>query len=63
MELGFVIDHRVCIGCHACTVARKAEHDIAGGDFRTWVKHVEQDEFGEGVRSLLEKREPEFIAQ
>ncbi|MEE3149874.1 uncharacterized protein METZ01_LOCUS348667, partial [marine metagenome] len=28
MNYGFVIDNRLCIGCHACTVACKSEHDI-----------------------------------
>src|SRR5690348_14302168 len=31
MKYGFVIDQRKCIGCHACTVACKAEHDIPIG--------------------------------
>lgn len=42
MDLGFVIDHRKCIGCHACTVACKAENDVPVGSFRTWVKYVEK---------------------
>ncbi|MHA2099010.1 MAG: 4Fe-4S dicluster domain-containing protein [Candidatus Kariarchaeaceae archaeon] len=39
---GFVIDNRKCIGCHACTVACKAEHDVPVGVNRTWVKYVEK---------------------
>ena len=27
-KYAFVIDQRKCIGCHACTVACKAEHDV-----------------------------------
>ena len=27
-RLGFVIDQRTCIGCHACTVACKAENGV-----------------------------------
>jgi Fe-S-cluster-containing dehydrogenase component/formate-dependent nitrite reductase membrane component NrfD len=42
MKYGFVIDHRKCIGCHACTVACKAEHQVPVGAFRTWVKYVEK---------------------
>lgn len=38
---GKVIDHRKCIGCHACTVACKAEHLVALGVTRTYVKQVE----------------------
>ncbi|MCB9245245.1 MAG: polysulfide reductase NrfD [Flavobacteriales bacterium] len=42
MKYGFVIDNRKCIGCHACTVACKSEHDVAIGVNRTWVKQVEK---------------------
>lgn len=42
MDLAFLIDHRKCIGCHACTVACKAENDVPVGEFRTWVKYVEK---------------------
>src|SRR5438552_1275990 len=45
IKLGFVIDHRKCIGCHACTVACKSENDVPLGVFRTWVKYVEKGEF------------------
>ncbi len=42
MNYGFIIDNRKCIGCHACTVACKSEHDVAVGVNRTWVKYVEK---------------------
>src|SRR3989440_294983 len=42
MRYGFVIDHRKCIGCHACTVACKEENQVPLGTFRTWVKYVEK---------------------
>jgi Fe-S-cluster-containing dehydrogenase component/formate-dependent nitrite reductase membrane component NrfD len=45
MNFGFVIDNRKCIGCHACTVACKSEHDVPIGVNRTWVKYVEKGEF------------------
>ncbi len=45
MRLGFLIDQRKCIGCHACTVACKAEHDVPLGVNRTWVQYVERGEF------------------
>lgn len=45
MRYGFVIDQNRCIGCHACTVACKEEHNIAVGVFRTWVKYVERGTF------------------
>ncbi len=50
MQYGFVIDHRRCIGCHACTVACKAENDVPLGNFRTWVKYVEKGTFPEVKR-------------
>jgi Fe-S-cluster-containing dehydrogenase component/formate-dependent nitrite reductase membrane component NrfD len=42
---GFVIDNRKCIGCHACTVACKSEHQVPIGVDRTWVKYVEKGTF------------------
>jgi Fe-S-cluster-containing dehydrogenase component/formate-dependent nitrite reductase membrane component NrfD len=45
MRYGFVIDQDRCIGCHACTVACKEEHQVPIGVFRTWVKHIEKGEF------------------
>ncbi|MFZ4427200.1 MAG: 4Fe-4S dicluster domain-containing protein [Saprospiraceae bacterium] len=45
MKYGFIIDNRKCIGCHACTTACKAEHQVPLGVNRTWVKQVEKGEF------------------
>lgn len=45
MRYGFVIDHRKCIGCHACTVACKSENEVPLGTFRTWVKYIEKGEY------------------
>src|SRR4051794_21993074 len=42
---GFLIDNRKCIGCHACTVACKSEHQVPLGVDRTWVKYIEKGEF------------------
>ena len=52
MQLGFVIDHSRCIGCHACTVACKSENEVPLGSFRTWVKYTERGEFPQVKRSF-----------
>lgn len=45
MRYGFLIDHKKCIGCHACTVACKEENGVPLGAFRTWVKYIEKGVF------------------
>ena len=45
MNYAFIIDNRKCIGCHACTVACKAEYDTPIGVNRTWVKYIEKGRF------------------
>jgi Fe-S-cluster-containing dehydrogenase component len=45
VQFGFVIDQSRCIGCHACTVACKAENEVPLGSFRTWVKYDEKGVF------------------
>jgi Fe-S-cluster-containing dehydrogenase component/formate-dependent nitrite reductase membrane component NrfD len=40
-----LLDSDSCIGCHACTVACKSEHDVPLGVNRTWVKYVETGSF------------------
>lgn len=44
-RLGFVLASDSCIGCHACTVACKSEHDVPLGVNRTWVKYIETGAF------------------
>lgn len=39
---GFLIDLRRCVGCRACQVACKVEHDVPMDVYRTWVKEVEK---------------------
>ncbi|MEX2243374.1 MAG: 4Fe-4S dicluster domain-containing protein [Fimbriimonadaceae bacterium] len=56
MQYGFVINQETCIGCHACTVACKAENDVPVGGFRTNVKYVESGKFPEVRRSFLVQR-------
>jgi Fe-S-cluster-containing dehydrogenase component/formate-dependent nitrite reductase membrane component NrfD len=50
MRYGFVIDQNRCIGCHACTVACKEEHQVPLGVFRTWVKAIEKGRFPHSSR-------------
>lgn len=49
---GFVIDQETCIGCHACTVACKTEHEVPLGVNRTWVKYVETGAWPDTTRSF-----------
>ena len=51
-RLGFVLDSDSCIGCHACTVACKSEHDVPIGVNRTWVKYIETGQFPDVSRKF-----------
>ncbi len=50
---GMLIDLRRCIGCHACSVACKAEFDVPLGSFRSWVEYVEKGNYPNVSRSFL----------
>lgn len=39
---GILIDLRRCVGCHACTVSCKTEHEVPLGDFRMRVRYLER---------------------
>ncbi|KAF0246328.1 MAG: 4Fe-4S [Planctomycetota bacterium] len=52
MRYGFVLDQDKCIGCHACTVACKEEHNVPLGVFRTYVKYVEKGKFPDTQRKF-----------
>jgi Fe-S-cluster-containing dehydrogenase component/formate-dependent nitrite reductase membrane component NrfD len=52
MRYGFALDQGTCIGCHACTVACKTEHEIPVGQFRTWVKYVEKGDYPSTTREF-----------
>ena len=49
-RLGFLLESDSCIGCHACTVACKSEHDVPIGVNRTWVKYIETGSFPQAER-------------
>ena len=52
VNYGFVIDNRTCIGCHACTVACKSEHDVPIGVNRTHVKYIETGTYPNSSREF-----------
>lgn len=52
VNYGFAIDNRKCIGCHACTVACKSEHDVPIGVNRTHVKYIETGEYPNSSREF-----------
>lgn len=51
-RMGFLLDSDSCIGCHACTVACKSEHDVPLGVNRTWVKYIETGTFPDVSRKF-----------
>jgi Fe-S-cluster-containing dehydrogenase component/formate-dependent nitrite reductase membrane component NrfD len=53
---GFLIDHRKCIGCHACSTACKSENEVPLGVYRTWVKYVETGAFPDTRRHFQVNR-------
>ena len=52
MRYAFVIDQSRCIGCHACSLACKSEHEVPLGSYRTWVKYVEKGSFPDVRRTF-----------
>ncbi len=53
VRYGMLIDTRRCIGCHACTVACKAEFDVPLGSTRSWVEYVEKGQYPYVSRSFV----------
>ncbi len=52
-RLGMLIDLNTCIGCHACSVACKAEFDVPLGVFRDTVKYIEDGEYPNATRHFI----------
>ncbi len=50
---GMSIDLERCIGCHACSVACKVEHNVPLGNFRTKVYYYDNGIFPHVTRSFL----------
>lgn len=53
VQYGMLIDTRRCTGCHACSVACKAEFDVPLGGTRSWVEYVEKGNYPNVRRSFL----------
>ncbi len=52
-KYALVIDLRRCTGCHACSVACKAEFEVPLGRWRSWVKTVEKGAYPHVKRHFL----------
>lgn len=52
-RLGMLIDLNTCIGCHACSVACKAEFDVPLGVFRDTVIYVEEGTYPKANRHFI----------
>jgi tetrathionate reductase subunit B len=53
VHYGMLIDTRRCIGCHACSVACKAEFGVPLGETRSWVEYVEKGDYPNVARNFL----------
>jgi tetrathionate reductase subunit B len=53
VRYGMVIDLRKCFGCHACSVACKAQFDVPLGRWRSWVVTTERGEYPDVQRSFV----------
>ncbi len=53
VQYAMVIDTRRCVGCHACSVACKAEFDVPLGETRSWVEYIEKGEYPNVSRQFL----------
>ncbi len=52
-RLAMVIDLRRCFGCHACSVACKAQFDVPLGVWRSWVIVSERGKYPDVSRQFL----------
>lgn len=52
-RLAMVIDLRRCFGCHACSVACKAQYDVPLGVWRSWVITSEKGKYPNVTRQFV----------
>ena len=56
MQYGMIIDLERCVGCHACTIACKAEYDVALGEWKTVVPEENVGKYPDTKKFFLPKR-------
>ncbi len=56
MQLGFLVDLRLCMGCKGCEIACKVENEVPLSTWRLRVKYVDVGSFPETKRTFTPLR-------